>query len=72
MTEAIEVEAPLNFEKDLALSIRNWKYKATVRSSAGKSLRGLIKEPRQRTNLFQRPTYERESDPQRVQKADIL
>jgi hypothetical protein len=60
MKKAIEAEALLIFENELALSIRNWKYKATLRSSAGRGLRGLIKEPHQKTNVFQGPTYERE------------
>ena len=72
MTKAIEAEALLIFENDLTLSIRKWKYKETVRLSAGRGIRGLVKEPHQITNVFQGPTYGRELDPQRVPRSTFV
>jgi hypothetical protein len=63
MKNAIEAEELLIVENKLALSTRNWKYKAAVRSSVGRGLRGLFKKPHQRTNAFQRPAYARDVDP---------
>jgi hypothetical protein len=56
MKKAIEADALLTVENELALSIRDWKYNATVRSSAGRGLRGLIKESHHETKAFHGPT----------------
>ena len=69
--KAIESEALLTVENELALSTRDWKYKATVRSSARRGLRGIIKETIQETKSFQGPTYAREVDPVTCANADM-
>ncbi len=52
----IEVEALFIVEKELALFISDYIYKATVISSAGRELRGLSRLRDHTTNAFQDPT----------------